>query len=190
MPQHTRRTFRGLVIAALATSAIVLSGGSALGAHQVASTGSPGAWILPDTAANPAARCSYAGGGVAGGAYLTGIRLRNGIEVFGTAATKRPVGVRMIIQHKVGGSWVTVKKGLTYVNPASKTQSTVISPGLTSFGVTDEPKEPYRLLLKVIWYHAAGYEPDIDGTRTILVDRYIRRDGGVAGQCKGFVPDF
>lgn len=189
MLAHPRRSFRGLVIAALATSAIALSGGSALGAHQVGKTGSPGAWILPDTAANPAARCSYNGGGVAGGTYLTGIRLRNGIEVFGTAAAKRPVGVRLIIQHKVAGSWVKVKKGLTYINPASKTQSTVISPGLLSFGVTDEPTQPYRLLLKVIWYHSAGYEPDIDGTRTILVDSYVRRDGGVAGQCKGFVSD-
>jgi hypothetical protein len=175
------------MIAALATSAIVLSGGSALGAHQVAATGSPGAWVLPDSAGDPAARCSYTGGGVAGGTYLTGIKQRNSIKLFGTASNKRPVGVRAIIQHKVSGSWVTVKKGLIYTVRVTLTEPATISTGLTTFGVTEQPGEPYRLMLKLIWYRFDGYEPPIDGTRTILVDRYVPRDGGVARRCKGFV---
>ena len=84
MLQHTRRSFRGLVITAFAAAAVALSGGSAIAAHQIAHTGTPGSWVLPDTAGNPAARCSYNGGGVAGGTYLTGIRLLNDVELWGT----------------------------------------------------------------------------------------------------------
>lgn len=186
MHAHTRRSFRGLLIAAFATTAIALSGGTALGAHQVASTGSPGTWILPDTAANPAARCSYNGGGVLGGTYLTGIRQLNDVELFGTSSSLRSVAVRPIIQHKVSGAWTNVKKGTLVSGNASQSNSAVLGTGLTTFGVTTQPKNPFRLALKLIWYRA---DASVQGTRTILADSYVRRDGGVAGQCKGFVSD-
>ena len=106
MHAHTRRSFRGLLIAAFATTAITLSGGTALGAHQVASTGSPGTWILPDTAANPAARCSYNGGGVLGGTYLTGIRQLNAVELFGTSSALRSAGrINARIRAGKSGCW-------------------------------------------------------------------------------------
>lgn len=181
------RSFRGLVVAALATAAIGLSGGTALGAHQVAHTGTPGSWVLPDTAANPGAKCSYNGGGVAGGTYLTGIRQRNAVEIFGTSSQLRSVAVRPIIQHKISGTWTTVKKGTLVSGNATASSSVVLSTGLTSFGVTPQPKRPFRLALKLIWYRA---DASIQGTRTILVDRYALRDGGVGGQCPGFVSDF
>lgn len=186
MHAHSRRSIRTLVIAAVATSAIALSGATALGAHQVASTGSPGSWGLPDSAANPAARCSYNGGGVLGGTYLTGIRQLNDVEIRGTTAGLRSVAVRPIIQHKVGGVWKTVKKGTLVSGNASTSSAAVLNTGLTTFGVTQQPKNPFRLALKLIWYRA---DASVKGTRTILADSYVRRDGGVAGQCKGFVSD-
>lgn len=187
MHQPLRSSFRGLVISALATAALVISGGSALGAHQLSVTGSPGSWVLPDTAGNPAARCSYVGGGVAGGTYLTGIRLRNDVELWGTGPDLQSVGFRPIIQHKVGGIWKNVKKGTLVTGNASGASSVVLSGGLTTFGVTTQPKQPFRLVLKLIWYTGSASDA---GTRMVLVDSYVRRDGGVGGKCAGFVSDF
>jgi hypothetical protein len=183
---HTR-SIRSGVIAVLATAAIGLSAGTALGAHQISHTGSPGSWVLPDTAANPAAKCSYNGGGVMGGTYLTGIRLMNDVEIRGTTAGLRSVAFRPIIQHKVSGVWKTVKKGTLVSGNASLSSPVVLSGDLTSFGVTQQPKNPFRLALKLIWYRA---DASVQGTRTILVDSYVRRDGGVAGKCAGFVSNF
>jgi hypothetical protein len=174
------------VIAALATSAIVLSGGSALGAHPIGSTGSPGGWTLPDSAANPAARCSYNGGGVLGGTYLTGIRQRNDVEIAGTTAGLRSVAVRAIVQHRVSGTWTTVRRGTLVSGNASRSSPAVLSTGLTTFGVTQQPKNPFRLALKLIWYRA---DASVKGTRTILVDSYAKRDSGVGSRCAGFVSD-
>lgn len=186
MHPSLRPRFRGPVISALATAAILVSGGSALGAHQLSRTGSPGAWALPDSAGNPAAACSYAGGGTAGGTYLTGIRLRNDVEIWGTGPDLQSVAFRPIIEHKVSGVWKKVKKGTLISGNASGASSVVLSGGLTTFGVTTQPKHPFRLVLKLIWYTGTASDA---GTRTILVDSHMRRDGGVSGRCAGFVPD-
>ena len=182
----SRRSLRGLVIAALATSAIALSGGSVIGAHEIGRTGTPGGWTLPDRAADPAARCSYTGGGVLGGTYLTGIRQLNDVEIAGTTTGLRSVAVRPIIQHRVSGTWVTVKKGTLVSGNASRSSAAVLSTGLTSFGVTQQPKNPFRLVLKLTWYRA---DASVKGTRTVLVDSYVKRDLGVGSRCAGFVSD-
>jgi hypothetical protein len=183
-PSH--RSIRGLVVVALATAAFGLTGATALAAHPIGSTGSPGGWTLPDSAANPAARCSYSGGGVLGGTHLTGIRQRNEVEIAGTTAGLRSVAVRPIIQHKVAGTWITVRRGTLVSGNASLSSPAVLSTGLTTFGVTQQPKNPFRLALKLIWYRA---DASVKGTRTILVDSYVKRDSGVGSRCAGFVSD-
>ncbi len=187
MRQLAHHRIRGILIAALASAAIAISGGSALGAHQLSRTGDPGAWAVRDSAGDPAARCSYDGGGVAGGTYLTGIRLRNDVKLWGTTATFRSVGFRPIIQHKVDGAWVTVKKGTLITGNATASAPVVLSGGLTSVPVSVQPKRPFRLVLKLIWYTATA---SVKGTRVILVDHHLPRDGGTAARCAGFVSDF
>ena len=183
MHAHSR-SFRGLVIAALVTAAIGLSGGSALGAHQLSQSGAPGSWVLPDTAANPAAKCSYNGGGVLGGQYLTGIRLRNDVELWGTTSSLRSVAMRPLVQHRISGTWKTVKKGTLVSGNASASNSAVLAGGLTTFGVKPQPKNPFRLAVKLIWYAA---DASVQGTRIVLVDSYARPGAGVGDRCKGFV---
>jgi len=187
MRQLFPHRIRGILIAALASAAIVTSGGSALGAHQLSHTGAPGAWSVPDSPADPAAGCSYDGGGVAGGTYLTGIRLRNDVTLRGTGPALRSVGFRPIIQHKVDGVWTTVKKGTLITGNATASAPVVLSGGITPVPVSVQPKRSFRLVLKLIWYTATA---SVKGTRVILVDRYVPRDGGVATRCPGFVSDF
>lgn len=187
MLQHTRRSFRGLVIAAFAAAAVALSGGSALAAHQVSQSGSPGAWDLPDSAANPSSRCGYNGGGVLGGTYLTSIKLIQNVEIFGTSGSKRSVAYRLIIQHKQNGSWHTVKKGTLVSGQATSGSAAVLPPTKVSFGALKQPKNPFRAQVKMIWYAA---DASVQGTRIIALDSYVQRDLGVGSKCKGFVSDF
>ena len=190
MLQHTRRSFRGLVIAAIAAAAIALSGGSALGAHQLSQTGTPGAWALPDSAGDPAARCSYDGGGVAGGTYLTGIRLRNDVDAVGH--DRRP---------PVGGlpAASSSTRWTASGSPSRRARSSPATPAVPSSvvlsgrpdvrsAVSVQPKHPFRLVLKLIWY--TGDRVGRRAPGSILVDSYVPRDGGVAGRCAGFVSDF
>ena len=97
------------------------------------------------------------------------------------------MGFRPLVQPRIGGVWKTVKKGTLVTGNASGASSVVLSGGLTSFGVTAQPKNPFRLVLKLIWYTGTASDA---GTRLVLVDSYVRRDGGVAGRCAGFCSDF
>ncbi len=181
-----RPSLRPLAVTTLAIAALALPSGAALADHQVSHTGSPGTWTLKDSASNPAADCSYDGGGTAGGTYLTGIRLRNPVKIKGTSASVRSVGYRPIIQHKIGHAWVTVRKGALISGGATSAHAATLPGGLTTFGPKDQPKRPFRLALRLIWYRA---DASVQGTRTILVDYHAKRDGGVANRCAGFVSD-
>ncbi|MFN8622784.1 MAG: hypothetical protein U0869_18770 [Chloroflexota bacterium] len=186
MHPHSRRSFRSLVVSAFAVAAIAVSGGSALASHQVGQTGSPGTASIVDKAADPGAKCSYTDGGAAGGPYLTGIRQRNDIEITGTGASLQSVAVRPLVQHLVSGTWTTVKKGTLISGNASQSQTVQLTTGLTKVPVVNKPENPFRLALKVIWYNA---DVSVQGTRTIVVDSYVRLGGGVASYCKGRVID-
>ena len=48
--------------------------------------------------------------------------------------------------------------------------------------VVNKPENPFRLALKVIWYNA---DASVQGTRTLVVDDYVRLIGGVGSYCKG-----
>ena len=109
------------------------------------------------------------------------------MELWGTGPDLQSVGFRPLIQHRIDGVWKTVKKGTLVTGNASGASSVVLNGGLTSFGVTPQPKHPFRLVLKLIWYTGTASDA---GTRLILLDSYVRRDGGVAGRCAGFVSDF
>jgi len=187
MHQPTRRSLRGFLISALAAAAIAVSGSGALAATQLSHSGTPGAWGLPDSAADPAATCVYGtGGGTAGGTYLTAIRLRNAVELWGTSSSLRSVGYRPLVQHLQGGVWTTVKKGVLKTGNASLSHPVTLTGSTVTFGPLTQPKNPFRLALKLIWYAA---DASVAGTRVILVDSYVRRDGGVGGHCSGFVSD-
>jgi hypothetical protein len=182
MNQPRRRTIRGLLVSVVAAAALAMSAGSALGAHQLSQTGSPGPWTLPDTAANPAATCSYEGGGTAGSTYLTGIRLEDGPEITGTHVGLRSVGYRPLIQHRHGGAWVTVKQGTLITGQATNATPVALPGGLTAVPVTSDPTR-FRLVLKLIWFRPNA---SVEGTRMVVVDQYVRfGDLGVGSSCKG-----
>lgn len=182
MHSHSRRSFRTLFVAAFAVAAIAVSGASALAAHQVSQSGSPGSVTIVDKAADPGARCSYVDGGAAGGPYLTGIRQRNPVEITGTGAGLQSVAVRPLVQHLVGGTWSTVKKGTLVSGNASLSTTVQLGTGLTKVPVVTKPENPFRLALKVIWYNA---DASVQGTRILVVDDYVRLIGGVGSYCKG-----
>jgi hypothetical protein len=181
---HSHRSFRSLAIAALAVAAVAISGGSALAAHQTSATGSPGAYTVVDKAADPAGRCSYVNGGVAGGLYLTGIRQINPVELSGTGASLQSVAVRPLVQHLVSGHWSTVRKGTLISSQASLTHSVSLTTGLNRVPVATRPQNPFRLALKLIWYYA---DASVRGTRVVVLDSYARLGGGVGSTCQGFV---
>jgi hypothetical protein len=181
-PVRPLRSFRSLVVSAFAVAALAIPGGSALAAHQVSRSGAPGAWTIVDKAADPAGKCSYVDGGTAGGPYLTGIRQRNAVEITGTRAGLQSVAVRPLIQHLVGGTWSTVKKGTLVSGNASLSTVVDLSTGLTKVPVVNKPENPFRLALKLIWYNA---DASVQGTRIVVVDSYVRFGGGVASYCKG-----
>jgi hypothetical protein len=152
----------------------------------VGQTGTPGAWAFTDTAGSPGAACKYNGGGTAGGTYLTGIRLRGDIQLWGTHPGLRSVGYRPILEHRIEGVWVQVRKGTLVTGAASLTDPLALAGNRTNVPLVPDQTSPFRLKVKLIWYRK---DASVEGTRTILVQQYLRRDGGTAGRCAGFVSD-
>lgn len=184
MPRLGRRTGRGALIGMVILALALIAPASASAAHQIAQTGHPGTWSLVDRAAEPGGRCSYEGGGTAGSTYLTGLKLRHGPEITGLHTGLRSVGYRPIIQHLQGGSWVTVKKGTLITGQATSTDPVALPGKLTRVPVLTSPNR-FRLLIRLFWYRANA---SVEGTRTLVVDSYIRFGGtGVASDCKGRV---
>jgi hypothetical protein len=155
-------------------------------AHPIGHTGHPGSWSLVDRASEPGAKCSYVGGGTAGTTYLTGIKLLRGPEVTGIHSGLRSVGYRPIIQHRQGGTWVTVRRGTLLTGQASRMHPLAL-PGIrTAVPVVASP-DRFRLLVRLYWYRL---DASVEATRTIAVDSYARSiRPGVASSCVGAVSD-
>lgn len=177
------RSPRGAVVVAFAVAAIATGTGSALAATEIPpTTGTPGGWSLPDSAADPAAACSYEGGGTAGAVYLTGIDLFEGPEITGLHPGLRSVGYRPIVQHKRNGVWTTVKKGVLVTGQATSANAADLPGELTAVPVVSDPNR-FRLLLRLFWYRA---DATVEASTTVRVDSYVKyEDAGVGSSCKG-----
>lgn len=155
-------------------------------AHQIWRTGHPGGWSIVDRAAAPGGKCSYLGGGAAGTVYLTGIKLLHGPRIRGIHAGLRSVGYRPIMQHRQGGSWVTVRRGTLITGQASK-GTPVTLPGVrTAVPVVASPNR-FRLLVRLYWFRG---DASVEATRTLVIDSYARSiRPGVGSSCVGAVSD-
>ncbi|MFN8520337.1 MAG: hypothetical protein U0667_13295 [Chloroflexota bacterium] len=184
MPGLGWRALRGARIVPLLLALGLVAPASALAAHQISATGHPGGWYLVDRAAEPGAKCSYVGGGAAGTVYLTGIKLLHGPTITGIHGGLRSVGYRPIVQHREGGSWVTVRRG-TLITGQASTSTPVSLPGeRTQVPVVDAPNR-FRLLVRLYWFAS---DASVEATRTLVVDSYARTiRPGVGSSCAGAV---
>jgi hypothetical protein len=108
------RSLRGASFALVTAALIAVGGNSALAAHQVGSSGTPGSYSWEDTAAHPAGLCDYNGGGTAGHTYLVRIKVKPPTNVLwphDTESNAGTVGFRVKLQHLSAGAWTTVNMG-------------------------------------------------------------------------------
>ena len=172
---------RAGMVGLITLMAVLLAPGSAFAAHAIGHTGSPGVWGITDRAAEPGAKCSYAGGGTAGSVYLTGIKLLHGPGITGIHSGLRSVGYQPIIQQWHNGAWVNVKKGTLITGQASTSHPAFLPPERTALPPVSNPSK-FRLVLKLIWYHA---DASVEATERVVIDSYVRLSGGVGSSCTG-----
>lgn len=184
MPGLGWRGGRVARVASLVLTLALVAPPGARAAHQVHHTGHPGGWRLVDRAADPGGKCSYVGGGAAGTIYLTGIKLRHGPQVTGIHSGLRSVGYRPIVQHRQGGTWVTVRTGTLITGQASRSHPVAL-PGIrTAVPVVSSPNR-FRLLVRLYWYRT---DASVEATRTLVIESYARTiRPGVASSCQGAV---
>jgi hypothetical protein len=175
------RPTRAGVVGLLLLVGLLVAPASAFAAHSIGHSGSPGSWALTDRAAEPGAKCSYAGGGTAGSIYLTGIKLLHDPVVWGIHSGLRSVGYQPVIQQWNGGAWVNVHKGTLITGQASLTHPATLPAERTPLPPVTDPSK-FRLVLKLIWYRA---DASVEATRRVVVDSYARLSGGVGSSCKG-----
>ena len=66
-------------------------------------------------------------------------------------------------------------RGILQSGNASLSDPVSLPGELTVVPVTTQPGEPFRIVLRLIWYRA---DASIEGTRMVLVDHHRARDGG------------
>jgi hypothetical protein len=184
MSRIVRSPSRAGFVGVIALVAVLLAPASAFAAHAIGHTGSPGAWGITDRAAEPGAKCSYAGGGTAGTEHLTGIKLLHGPGITGIHSGLRSVGYQPIIQKWHGGAWVNVKKGTLVTGQASTHHTAFLPPERTAFPPSSSSATKYRLVLKLFWYHL---DASVEATERIVMDSYVRLSGGIGSSCQGQV---
>lgn len=183
MTRTLRGRGRAISLAAVTLAMTMVAPGGALAAHPIGRTGTPGQWAMTDRAAEPGAKCSYDGGGTLGSIYLTSIKMRHGVQLRGRHTQLRSVGYRPILQHRVGGTWVTAAKGTLLTGQASLAHWASLPKSSVKVPVTSDPGR-FRLVLRLIWYRA---DASIEGTRRVVIDDYVRRSGGVGSSCAGVI---
>lgn len=180
----SQRPSRAALAGLMTMVAVLLAPASAFAAHPIGHTGSPGGWYITDRAAEPGAKCSYAGGGTAGSLYLTGIKLLHGPQVTGIHDGLRSVGYRPIVQEWLHGAWVNVRQGTMVTGQASRSHPVSLPPGRTPVPADLTSYTRFRLVLKLIWYRN---DASVEATRRVVMDSYVRLSGGIGSACKGQV---
>lgn len=183
-----RRAHRPALL--LAVVAALWIPATAIGATQIARTGSPGAWVYPESIGDPGAVCLY--GGAAGTAYLERIRMGSRVRIRGVTASLRSVAYRPIVQQLVAGTWRSVRYGIRHTAYATTAGYAAIDPGAIIVPVgPGHDSASYRLALRLIWYNA---DASILGTRTVAVTWH---EGGTAmggpvlgASCRGSYGNF
>lgn len=177
------RPIRAGVFSLLALAAVLVLPGSALAAHTIGTTGHPGIYGLTDRAAEPGAKCSYVGGGTAGSIYLTGIKMRHDLTVYGIHTGLRSVSYRPIVQEYVGGVWKNVHNGTLVSGQARKGHPATLPRENTSVPALTNPTK-FRLVLKITWYRL---DASVEATRTVALDAYVKYNDLAGTSCKGRV---
>lgn len=158
----------------LALSAALMAPATASAATQIAQTGSPGAWLYPESIGTPGAACLY--DGAMGSSYLYRIRMGAGVRIMGVSAALRSVAYRPVLQKLVGASWTNVKYGVLHSATATNAGYTTIAPAAIAVpAAPDASTATYRLALRLIWYNA---DATVGGTRTLVVSWHRRPAAG------------
>jgi len=163
-------------------AALCVGGLPAQGAEEVRASGMPGAWNILETPDSPATQCWYWEG--FGSLPLEGIRLRRRVYLWGTSPALQPVGMRPVLQQRIGGTWRVVTRGR--VRPGTATITTpAVMPRLTARIPRGRGNGPYRLALDLLWF---GPDARVSGERRVIVSWYTRYDGVPAHSCLAEVP--
>lgn len=165
-----RRVVRSGSLATLVATAIALGGNGVLAAHQVASSGSPGAYAWTDTAAHTGGYCNYNGGGTAGHVYIAYVRVNAPNTVFwptGQADTSGTVGFKVILQHRSGGGWHNVNTGTEAFATASTTSSASFPARRVAWAGPNTGHDRAKVVLT--WYDAQQWTV---GRAQVVIDHY------------------
>jgi hypothetical protein len=168
--------------AALAVSLLALTIGasSALGATQLAKSGTTGVWTLADTSANPAAGCIY---DLEVGNDLDLIETRRSPRVLARDRTTRRdgqwVGIRVIFQQsrEDGGSggWKSGKATKLVKKYAYDNKPAGIGPRAWQLDASDKTGSPHYRAIAVIRWYAPGSKTKVQGTVKVRFDNYAVR---------------
>jgi hypothetical protein len=177
------RLGRGASVTLVLLASLVLTGGEALAATQVAHSGQTGAYSFTDTTAAPGARCVYQG--TLGHSDFDHARVKAPTVYWLSSGAfhSGTVGWRLLLQHWNGSSWVTVRTTSEARGLATRTTPAPLSTRNVSWAPPANRK--YRVEVKIRWM-----TPDATtiGKVVVVIDHYRRSyDGSVGASCKARV---